>query len=104
MQLADGTLLTFSEAVQARLYADIKDGHGSPLTMCSATAIGVIKCWKAQHSMDCEDVYNSFTDATSMGAVPGRVGELAGDAIMYLDLRPPSQAEGHSFCIWIRHD
>ncbi|PNH02250.1 hypothetical protein TSOC_011773 [Tetrabaena socialis] len=89
MQLADGTLLTFSKAMEARLCADIKDGHGSPLTMCSATANGVIRCWKAQHSLGGEDAYNSFTDATLVGAVPGRV--LQSNNSGEIELKPPSR-------------
>jgi hypothetical protein len=69
------------------------DGHFP--TMCSFTSRVLMDVWQEPKS-----VWNptSFLNKEAARNVPK---EVSGCSMVYVDLRPPSQNEGHTFCILI---
>lgn len=100
----DDALSKFCQAANDHMCANILAGHGAHLTMCSATAAALVHVWKQLHNVQGTDTTTSFSNTDDVEAMSNCVGQLTNDALIYVDLRPPSQAEGHTLCIWIRWD
>lgn len=73
------------------------------VAMCSTTAEAIVYVWNGKHNtLGAEDLV-CFDDCKSVARLPELVERAAKeDLMLYVDLRPPSRAEGHSLCVWFR--